>query len=61
MDELSTPGGEISSDNKEILSYKKYECKICFKTFKTKQEQKVHIRTHTGQKHYTCTTCQKSF
>lgn len=40
---------------------KPYECDICGKKFKYRNQIPKHRRAHTGEKPYQCTTCEKRF
>ena len=42
----------LDSDNKP------YKCKFCENTFKTEQNMKTHMYTHTGEKPYKCPHCE---
>lgn len=36
-------------------------CNYCKKSFKSKQNLRMHINTHTGEKHHSCKHCHKRF
>jgi len=42
-------------------SEKKHSCSICSKSFGTKQDLKIHSRTHSGDKPFSCEICSKEF
>ncbi|XP_028966766.1 zinc finger protein 37 homolog [Galendromus occidentalis] len=43
------------------LLRKPHHCSICFRGFATKQNLKVHFRTHTGERPYGCSICGRRF
>ena len=38
-----------------------YDCKICGKVFPYPSAVEIHMRTHTGEKPFLCTTCPAAF
>ena len=54
-----SPGSPFSKKTKD--SVKKFECKVCGKTFGYKHVLQNHEKTHTGEKNYRCTQCNKCF
>merc|ERR1719361_2471233 len=40
---------------------KRFECPTCHKRFTLKQNLKVHIRVHTGERPFKCKYCPKRF
>ena len=54
-----SPGSPFSRKTKD--SVKKFECKVCNKTFGYKHVLQNHEKTHTGEKNYRCTQCNKCF
>lgn len=43
------------------IGEKPYECDICGKKFKYRNQIPKHRRAHTGEKPYECTHCEKKF
>ena len=43
------------------LLRKPHHCSVCLRGFATKQNLKVHFRTHTGERPYGCSICGRRF
>ena len=53
---------DIQKIDQEIQNTnKKFECSICFKSFKGPNRLQIHERVHSGERPYRCNYCQKEF
>lgn len=47
-----------SAPNRDLMP-KKFKCEICGAAFKLSHSFKIHILSHSGEKPYTCSLCNK--
>ena len=58
---FSTPGYLLCHFKVIHLNISKYRCSFCKKGFANALVLQSHTRTHTGDKPFVCTTCDKAF
>ncbi|XP_044738040.1 zinc finger protein 664-like [Chrysoperla carnea] len=60
-DDLFTPNKATETTCTKILPKKKYLCDYCGRDYHDVSKLNDHIRTHTGEKPYSCNECNKLF
>ncbi|XP_068617064.1 zinc finger and SCAN domain-containing protein 31-like [Brachionichthys hirsutus] len=53
--------GHRESASESVIGEKSVRCEICGKAFRYKSKLKTHLRTHTGERLFTCKTCDEDF